>query len=135
MMKVFLGNAPWQKGNRYGVRAGSRWPHWQGEGSMYLPFPFYLAYATAVLEQAGFECKVIDAIAEHHEDEAFIAEVVKFNPDIIVLETATPTIDLDVAIALKLKTVIPNPVQIVLCGPHVSYMKEPFLAENPGLIT
>ena len=51
--RVFLGNAPWSKRDYYGVRAGSRWPHFESEDMTYMPFPFFLAYATAVLENAG----------------------------------------------------------------------------------
>ena len=42
-MKVFFGNAPWSKPGFYGVRAGSRWPHFENDGCPYMPFPFFLA--------------------------------------------------------------------------------------------
>ncbi|MCX7919860.1 MAG: cobalamin-dependent protein [bacterium] len=126
-MRIFLGNAPWRKGNRYGVRAGSRWPHWQQPGSVYLPFPFYLAYATAVLEQAGFECKLVDGIAEHLTEHEFIDRIIQFNPDMVVLETSTPTIEVDLAIAKKIAKVIRKTKAkrwLVFVGPHVSVMPE-----------
>jgi hypothetical protein len=51
-LKVFLGNMPWYKNGRWGVRAGSRWPHIKYESEQdYLPFPFFLAYATALLHK------------------------------------------------------------------------------------
>ena len=63
-MKIFLGNPPWKKGSRLGVRAGSRWPFTLGvpEGARkpeYIPFPFFLAYAAAVLERDGFTVMLI----------------------------------------------------------------------------
>ena len=45
VMRVFLGNSPWKKPGFYGVRAGSRWPHFEEEHHEYMPFPFFLAYA------------------------------------------------------------------------------------------
>jgi hypothetical protein len=63
-MKVLLANAPWRKEGYYGVRAGSRWPHFERCGTGYMPFPFFLAYATAVLERANIEVMLIDGIAE-----------------------------------------------------------------------
>lgn len=130
-MRIFLGNSPWQNNNRYGVRAGSRWPHWQAPGSIYLPFPFYLAYATAILEKDGFECKLIDGIAEHITDGEFIQRGAKFDPDIIVLETSTPTIEIDIQTAIKLRRACPRNVKIVFTGPHISVFQDKFLLETP----
>lgn len=130
MMKVFLGNAPWRKGNRYGVRAGSRWPHWQPPNSVYLPFPFYLAYATSVLEKEGYECKLVDGIAEHDTEKEFIRKAVDFAPDIILLETSTPTIEVDILMAKSLKKAMGEKVIMVFAGPHVTVMKDTFLAET-----
>jgi radical SAM superfamily enzyme YgiQ (UPF0313 family) len=130
-MKVFLGNAPWRKGNRYGVRAGSRWPHWQPPNSVYLPFPFYLAYATSVLEKAGVECKLVDGIAEHDTEKDFIQKAKEFSPDIVLLETSTPTIEVDLAMVRSLKKALGNKVIMILAGPHVTVMKDNFLADYP----
>ena len=48
-MKVQLVNPPWSRPGMYGVRAGSRWPHFEDDRHDYMPFPFLLAYAAAVL--------------------------------------------------------------------------------------
>ncbi len=64
-MKTLLINPPWSKEGYYGVRAGSRWPHLEDCGtSAYMPFPFFMAYAAAVLQRAGKPVSVIDACAE-----------------------------------------------------------------------
>ena len=44
-MKIYLTNPPWEEEGRYGCRAGSRWPFLAGPPH-YVPFPFFLAYAT-----------------------------------------------------------------------------------------
>jgi len=63
-MKVFLGNSPWTKKGYYGVRAGSRWPHFEHDHYEYMPFPFFLAYAAAVLEENDHEVLLVDGVAE-----------------------------------------------------------------------
>lgn len=87
--RVFLGNAPWSKRDYYGVRAGSRWPHFESEDMTYMPFPFFLAYATAVLENAGFPVMLVDGIAEGIVDKAFYDRIEDFKPDVILLEVST----------------------------------------------
>lgn len=128
-MKVFLGNAPWYSKDGYGVRAGSRWPHYEPTGSSYMPFPFYLAYATSVLEKTGFEVKLVDAIAEKLQDAEFISRIDKFQPDLVLLETSTPTINVDLNIAKKIKHYGSSQIKIALSGPHVSVVKESILKE------
>jgi hypothetical protein len=54
-MKVLLANIPWStEEGTYGVRAGSRWAHTRRKNIQtvnYYPFPFFLAYTTAVLKK------------------------------------------------------------------------------------
>lgn len=133
-MRILLGNPPWRKGNRLGVRAGSRWPFTMEvpEGTRlppYIPFPFFLAYAAAVLERERFPVMLIDGIAEGLTEEAYLAKVVAFNPDLILHETSTASIDVDLAIAKRLKE--STSAQIALTGPHASVMGEQILRDNP----
>ncbi|MDI6783303.1 MAG: radical SAM protein [bacterium] len=132
-MKVFLGNAPWFTKGQPGVRAGSRWPHRLPPGSPYMPFPFYLAYATSVLEKAGYQVKLVDGIALHQSDREFIAEGKSFQPKVILLETATPTIDLDLEISHKLKSSCGHSIPVILTGPHASVFPEEILEQNPQI--
>ncbi|MBF0550971.1 MAG: radical SAM protein [Deltaproteobacteria bacterium] len=128
-MKIFLGNAPWRKSGFYGVRAGSRWPHFEQEGECYMPFPFFLAYATALLEREGFEVLLVDGIAADLSDEEFVNRCVDFNPQLILLEVSTPSINQDLAITQKIKNRLNVPV--AYAGPH-HWMYEPsFLEQHP----
>ncbi len=132
-MKIFLGNPPWKKGSRLGVRAGSRWPFTLEvpEGARkpeYIPFPFFLAYAAAVLERDGFTVMLIDAIAEGLTEVEYIARVVAFNPDLILHETSTSSIGTDLDIASKLKK--STRAKVALAGPHVSVLVETILRDN-----
>ncbi|MCC6750455.1 MAG: radical SAM protein [Deltaproteobacteria bacterium] len=121
-MRVALVNPPWRRPGHYGVRAGSRWPHFEVNGCRYMPFPFYLAYAAALLEQDGFEVSVFDGCATKEADEAFLDRVVDFRPDLLVQENATASIaeDLRWAEAFKTRT----GAFALMTGHHVGKMRD-----------
>lgn len=122
-MKVFLGNAPWKKGNRLGIRAGSRWPFTVESSDKvpgYLPFPFFLAYAAAVLEKNGIEVSLVDGIAEGIDTTGFIDKIKQFGADIVLLETSTPSLSVDLSTAREIKEACG--CLVALSGPHVSAM-------------
>ncbi len=135
-MRIFLGNAPWRKKGRIGVRAGSRWPftlkvNYGTEVSHYVTFPFFLAYSTSVLREAGHEAMLVDAIAEGNDIDLFLKRAENFGPRIMALETSTPTINVDLEIARKAKRLLGKDTLIALVGPHVSVMKGRLLNEAP----
>ncbi|HPA47505.1 MAG TPA: radical SAM protein [bacterium] len=130
MMRVFLGNGPWCKEGAYGVRAGSRWPHFEETCSRYIPFPFYLAYATAVLEREGHDCCLGDGIAERITEEQFLSRIEKFHPDLIVLEVSTASIDTDLRQAREAKKQCPQS-SVVFCGPHLDMYEAAFFERVP----
>ena len=124
--KIFLGNAPWRKDGYYGVRAGSRWPHFETCDEDYMPFPFFLAYATAVLEDKNFKCLLVDGIAENISEEEFLRRANDFKPDLILLEVSTISIDVDLNYARKMKE--ENGYSLIaLSGLHTGMFEEDFL--------
>ncbi len=129
-LKIFLGNGPWYKKGFYGVRAGSRWPHFEEEGSDYLPFPFYLSYATALLEREGYSCLLIDGVAERIQEDAYIERAAVFQPDVAIIEVSTASLETDLRQVQKLKDRCPN-TQIVFCGIHLDMYRPNFLNEQP----
>jgi hypothetical protein len=46
-----------------------------------MPFPFFMGYAAAVLENRGFVPTVIDGCAEHLSQEAFHQRLQQAGPD------------------------------------------------------
>jgi radical SAM superfamily enzyme YgiQ (UPF0313 family) len=96
----------------------------------YLPYPFFLAYATAVLKKNGINAVIIDAIAEGSSDEEFLERVRGFSPDLVLIEAATASIENDLEWAQRLKDINEN-IKIVFAGTHVSALKETFILENP----
>ncbi len=125
--KVVLANLPWQRNGKWGVRAGSRWPHIKNEAEGgYLPFPFYLAYAAALLEKNGFKVKLIDALAEELSDAAFLNSLNKWGPDLLLAETSTGSLNDDLSLLEKVNRNIP----IALCGPDINIRNPLFLKNN-----
>jgi len=122
-MRIILLNLPWHENNRWGVRAGSRWPFTSSteEGSYikYIPFPFFLAYATSLLKTKHKNVKLIDAIASGMDEETLLGEIGTYNPGLVVIETSTPSFDNDMRLAGEIGRKISG-AQIVLCGPHAT---------------
>ncbi|MBN1521074.1 MAG: radical SAM protein [Candidatus Aureabacteria bacterium] len=135
-MKILLTNTPWYKDGYYGVRAGSRWPHFEKlpddpcEERPYIPFPFYMAYAAGLLKEAGHDVSVLDAIALGWKEEKFLKKVQNISPDIVVQEVSTPTIDIDIHYAEKIKEIKKDAV-IIFCGPNHLMQNKAFLKSHP----
>jgi len=129
-MKVFLGNSPWSTEGMYGVRAGSRWPHFENGHHEYMPFPFFLAYSTAVLEEAGQEVLLVDGIAERLDDESFYRRAEEFAPEMVLLEVSTSSIKKDEEHWKALRVRLPG-VRLALCGIHRLMHEPQWLSQHP----
>ena len=127
-LRVLLVNLPWKNEISWGVRAGSRWPHIKdySEGA-YLPFPFFLAYATSLLRKNGIEADLIDAIAEAMPQEKLLGKISKLNFDILVTETSVPSFYYDMQILKKISSL---DMPIVLSGPLPEIYEPEFLKQN-----
>lgn len=132
--RVAVVNAPWIDGERIGVRAGSRWPFTQDARGQrtpaYLPFPFFLATAAAMAKREGFPTLIVDAIAEGLYAEEFANRLVGWRPEIVLLETATASHELDLDWALQLKERLGD-VHVILCGPHATALGASLMDEAP----
>jgi anaerobic magnesium-protoporphyrin IX monomethyl ester cyclase len=130
-LRVFLGNSPWSEPGRYGVRAGSRWPHLEQEGADYVPFPFFLGYATALLCREGFHGRVVDGIAEGLSEQEFLQRVAAEEPGLVVLEVSTPSACVDEAMALAIKGRLGEDVHVAFCGADARMRDPSFLGRLP----
>lgn len=129
-MKVFLVNLPWQRRGLWGVRAGSRWPHIKTPRErQYRPFPFFMAYAAALLKREGFEVRLIDALAEEMPMSRLLTMIRDERPDLILAETSTPSLSHDLSMIQKLPLGLP----VALCGPEVSIRAAHFLERHPRI--
>ncbi|MFQ5975598.1 MAG: B12-binding domain-containing radical SAM protein, partial [Candidatus Hydrothermarchaeales archaeon] len=116
-MKILMLNPPFHK--RYSRQ--SRSPCVTKGGTFY--YPYYLAYATGVLEKEGFDVKLIDAVANDLSPEDTVNYAKKFDPVLTVLDTSTPSIYNDVEVAGEIKAAVPE-VHINLVGTHPTNVPE-----------
>ena len=120
---------------RYFFLAGGRAP-WsiiknRSEPPRYSTFPFFLAYAAAVLEQRSFDVVAIDGVPLNLTDEEFEQRAVATAPDVIVLEPATVAIDRYLQVCARLKRL--TGAKIVLAGPHVTHHGRELMSGNPQI--
>jgi radical SAM superfamily enzyme YgiQ (UPF0313 family) len=97
-------------------------------GVMY--FPIWLAYATGVLEQDGFNAKLVDAPAAGHDLSCVVNIAHEFQPRLVVIDTSTPSIHNDVEVAEAIKHAVPETF-ILFVGTHVSALPEETLKTSP----
>ena len=99
----------------------SRSPAVTKGGTIY--YPFWLAYAAGVLEESGFDVKLIDAPAENLSIEDVLQKLGAWRPDMAVVDTSTPSIYEDVKSAGEIKKRFPSSF-VCLVGTHPSALPE-----------
>lgn len=138
-MKIILINPQYKSDlgggyEKYFIRSGSRWPHSGvkkiGTLPHYIPFPFFLAYAAALLKKDGFEVKAVDCVALDLGENKLLEYLSSEQPDFIFYETTTPTISLDTGLAEKIGALLPG-AKIILGGAHATVFSKETLAEHP----
>lgn len=90
-------------------------------GTLY--YPIWLAYASGVLEREGFKVKLLDAPARGYAIDQTMKEVESFGPNLVVLDTSTPSIYNDVEIGRVIKKMCPDSF-VLLVGTHPSALPE-----------
>jgi len=90
-------------------------------GTLY--YPLWLAYLTGTLEKTGYEVKLLDAPAQEISREKVLNISRDFLPELIVIDTSTPSIYSDIEVAQNLKKCLNNSF-VVLVGTHVSALAE-----------
>lgn len=151
IMKVFFSNPPWYaqpengKPGWRGVRAGSRWPHTFEVHSHtvenglikelvggYMPFPLWLSTAAAFARREGFDTLLRDSIAMGETYENFYQYVEASAPDLVVIETSTPTLRNDLQIVRTIRKMLPS-VRVIFTGLHFELETEEFLGKYPEI--
>ncbi len=142
-MKILFSNLPWWENIngklRQGIRAGSRWPftkaaaHYPGEFRFggYLPYPFFLGHAAGYTKKLLPESDVVvrDSVARGETYADFGLFLKDYNPDYIVVETATPSWEHDQMVIRKM--IAPLGIQVILCGTLPETSHASILSEFP----
>lgn len=121
-MKTLIINPPAPAG----FERSGRWPSKSTGGAC--QEPLFLAYAAAVLEKAGLEVELIDCRPEYIDLEK-LKEKVTAEVGLIIIQTSTPSINLDLAAARALKEKNFQ-AKIALVGPHPTIFDRQILEEN-----
>jgi anaerobic magnesium-protoporphyrin IX monomethyl ester cyclase len=108
----------------------SRSPGVSFGGTLY--YPYYLAYATGVLEQAGFDEILIDAIANKWDHSQTLSVLESLRPDLLIMDTSTPSILNDLDFASKIKSKNPD-LHLNVVGTHPTAMPEWTLKHNDAV--
>lgn len=98
---------------------GQRSPAVTRSGTLY--YPIWLSYAVGALEQEGHTVQFIDSPAMNMDIAATAARVKEFAPDLIVLETSTPSIINDTEVADQLSGI---GAKVLILGTHPSALPE-----------
>ncbi|MBP7653596.1 radical SAM protein [Candidatus Dependentiae bacterium] len=122
-MKIAFLNPPFYKH----FSRSQRSPAVTKGGTLY--YPIWLAYAAGVSDKSGFETILIDSAAKNQSVEDMIDELKKFGPDILVIDSSTPSIFNDINIANIIKNKILN-IFIALVGTHPSALPESTLSSS-----
>lgn len=128
-MRVLCLNPPFKV--EYGkFSRTSRSPAITKSGTNY--YPIWLAYVAGTVEAAGHDVKLFDSCADR-VNKADTLEIVRdFCPDLVVLDTSTPSILSDIEVAVALKAQHPDAF-IILMGTHPSALPEETLRFNAGV--
>jgi len=94
--------------------------------------PITLATMGALLESRGFKVRLVDCIAEKITPAALKSLLADFAPQLVILNTATPSIESDLDCARLVKEAVPGAF-VAACGIHPSALPEESLALAPCL--
>lgn len=120
MVKVYVLNPPY-------IPHFGRAMRWQDTGRVgTLYYPIWLSYATGVLEQAGFETRLVDAPAWGWNRKQVMEDIRKFEPDLVVMDSSFPSLNNDISVAEEIKESCPD-VKITLVGPPASQFPDRIL--------
>jgi anaerobic magnesium-protoporphyrin IX monomethyl ester cyclase len=107
-----------------------RCTRWQGVvalGGTYW-YPIWLSYATGVIEDAGYQAKLVDASAKEWGVPEVRNDIDVFDPDILVIESNFASVKNDVDIIRQLKQ--DSDFLSVLVGPPASQVDEAILQDE-----
>jgi len=128
-MKILCLNPPF-KGEFGRFSRTSRSPAITKSGTLY--YPFWLAYAAGVLEDDGFHVELIDAPASELSIKEVLRQVEDSSPEMVVVETSTPSIRSDLDIGCAIKRLLEN-VFVVMVGTHPSALPTETLEMAPEI--
>ena len=127
-MRVLIINPPWP-GKGYGTRSQNRIIKHRSD--KFLQYPIFMAYSASQLQDAGHSVFYIDSVIQEFDLMQTLGEVKKANPDVIFMETTTPSIEADYKSLTAFKDMTES--KIIVGGPHATYFHKEILKECPAI--
>jgi len=94
--------------------------------------PISLCTIGAVLREAGFEVRINDCPSESIDREGLVGIIRDFQPDLLISNSATPSIKFDAEIPALTKSVLPD-IKVAIFGIHAGVRPEEVFGMSPGL--
>lgn len=126
-MRISVVNPPFMNGR---FSRTSRSPAIVKSGTLY--WPFWLAFLVGGLERAGHAVQFLDCPARGIRREDLSAILGEFDPEMVVMDTSTPSITSDLQVAEQVALGLPR-ARMFLVGTHVSAMPLHVLGQAPFL--
>ena len=123
-MKVLIINPPWP-GKGFGTRSQNRIIKHRSD--KFLQYPIFLAYSAAQLKAAGHRVEYIDSVIQDLDMDQTLQEAGKIEPEVIFMETTTPSIEADYLSLSRLKD--KTGAKIIVGGPHATYFHKDVLKD------
>lgn len=108
----------------------SRSPAVTKSGTVY--YPLWLCYAAGWAEQHGHSVRILDAAARMLPHDAVVRVLAAAPPDLLVLDTTTPSIASDLRLARLLREALPAS-RILAASTHASALPEEVLKQEPAV--
>ena len=115
-MRVLLINPPWP-GKGFGTRSQNRIIKHRAD--KFLQYPLFLSYAASNSRENGHDVFWIDSVIEEIGLEETLSKMYKINPEVILMETTTPSILADFEFMRKVKERFPE-IFLIAVGQHVT---------------
>ena len=123
-MRVLIINPPWP-GKGFGTRSQNRIIKHRSD--KFLQYPIFLGYSAAQLKEAGHSISYIDAVIQDFDMGKTLSETAKAGPDVIFMETTTPSIEADYESLRQIKD--RTSAMIIVGGPHATYFHKQILED------
>ena len=94
--------------------------------------PIDLMYAAAAFERGGAQCRLVDYPGEQWGEDRLCADLLEFQPDLVLLSVTTPGFDADMRVAALIKRTLPRTV-VAAKGAHFNTLDRIALERYPGL--
>jgi len=127
-MRVLIINPPWP-GKGFGTRSQNRIIKHRSD--KYLQYPIFLSYSASQLEAEGHAVAYIDSVIQDLDLNQTVAEVKKKDPEVIFMETTTPSIEADYDNLAALKNA--TGAKVIVGGPHATHFYKEVLEECPAV--